>query len=853
VSDVNITTGLSGIGQVLSGFSSIKDRALESKAALAGMAAAIGVGWFASKVKESIDLADNLSKLGQKTGFTAEQLSLFKLNADLAGISVEQVGGAARLLSMRMVDAGDKTSEYSKLFDALGVALRDNRGELRNTGDVLSDTGKAIAAIPDAATRSAAAMTLFGRSGSELMPFFNSMEATTEIFKELGLVIEQDVLTNAEAFNDTWTVMGAIWDHVFMTAASVLLPTLLSISKSLLQTTTDTNLAEESFELMANTMKVLVSGGLVVKAVFEAIGKSIGGVAAAIVAAVSGDFRRAMSILNDSGTDIVASVEKTKTAIVGMWSDSSTTATDSIKETSEVALRVQKVLAEGSRDLAGKQVEDARKVAEERIKAEKQAADEAVKYRRSVVDYEIRANRMTLTDKITLVKSELALVSAGTDKEIELKNELMDINSAAAKESIDNIVGVTAATRTETLRQLSMELNKYQAMGDAGAAAAREIINAIHSITFTTEKDVEKQKSKWDQLKENFLTIGDVARGTATTFTTSFGDAFSDIVLEGKSLKDGLDDMWSNIAQAFVRMVGQMIAEWLLLKTLMATGLNTTFGIPGVAPSLAGAAAGAIGAGAPVIAGGGSLVSAGSAGAAPVYSTGGATAAGTAGAGAGAALPLLGVAAIAIGGAYMQRKNRAEGDRYRASLTPSQRAAYEYIIATGSEARGAWNKFLLSIGGKNSALMGVGIMGKMAPWGKSEARLSELYGGFVGRELDESGINKVTGPGVRPMPDIHMRDAANLEANARLMAEWSAGIRGTGAIPGYARGGDFMVHKPTLMMVGERGTERVTVDAAPSNRNRGGAGVVVQGPLILDDISMARFLRQIENAMSKRK
>jgi len=850
MADVNITTGLAGLSQVLSGFSSIKDKALESKAALAGMAAAIGVGWFASKVKESIDLADNLSKLGQKTGFTAEQLSLFKLNADLAGISIEQVGGASRILSMRMVDAGDKTSEYAKLFDALGVSLRDSRGELRNTGDVLSDTGKAIAAIPDAATRSAAAMTLFGRSGSELMPFFNSLEATTDIFKELGLTIEQDVLTNAEAFNDTWTVMGAIWDHVFMMAASVLLPTLLSISKSLLQTTTDTNLATESFELMADTMKVLVSGGLIVKTVFEAVGKAIGGVAAAIVAAVSGDFSHALSILNDSGTDIVASVQKTKTAIVGMWGDSAAASKDSIQGTSELSLRVQKVLAEGSRDLAGKQVEDARKAAEERIKAEKQVADEAIKYRRSVVDYEIRANRMTLADKIAVVNTELALVSAGTAEEISLKNELMDVNATAAKEAIDNIIGVTTATRAETLRQLSMELDKYQAMGDAGVAAAREVIDAMHDITFSTEKEVEKQKSEWDKLVDNFITLGDIARGTATTFTTSFGDAFSDVVLEGKSLKDGLDDIWGNIAQAFVRMVGQMIAEWLLLKALMATGLNTTFGIPSMAGNAVGAASGAAGAiagGAPVVVGGGSLVSAGSAGAAPVYSTGGATAAaGTAGGGMAAMLPALGVAAVAIGGAYMQSRSRAEGDRYRASLTPTQYAAYNSLLSMEAEFSDAWETYLTNIVGMDKRAAREVKPGDV--WGKSDGEVEDRFSTYISKRLIGKNANDTK---AAPPPDIHYRRRETLIEEAAAYEAWTKSIKGSGAIPGYARGGDFMVHRPTLMMVGERGSERVMVDAMPGNRNA--ASVVVQGPLILDDISMARFMRQIEDALSKRK
>src|SRR3972149_8768222 len=85
-----------------------------------GPAAAAGLGIL---VKQSIDAADQLSKLSQKTGVSVETLSTFKHAAGLAGVSVEELAGALARLAKSSAAAADGTGAQAQAFQQLGISV----------------------------------------------------------------------------------------------------------------------------------------------------------------------------------------------------------------------------------------------------------------------------------------------------------------------------------------------------------------------------------------------------------------------------------------------------------------------------------------------------------------------------------------------------------------------------------------------------------------------------------------------------------------------------------------------------------------------------------------------------------
>jgi hypothetical protein len=70
-----------------------------------------------------------------------------------------------------MADAAQNTKgTAASAFAALGISVTDASGHLRDADDVFTDIADRFARIHDGATKTAIAMTLFGKSGRATHP-----------------------------------------------------------------------------------------------------------------------------------------------------------------------------------------------------------------------------------------------------------------------------------------------------------------------------------------------------------------------------------------------------------------------------------------------------------------------------------------------------------------------------------------------------------------------------------------------------------------------------------------------------------------------------------------------------------
>lgn len=222
--------------------------------------------------KRSIDLADDMSKLAQKTGTTTEDISALAHAANLAGISQEDLGTGLAKLAKKMSDAAGGSKEAAAFFNTLGISVKGSDGALKSTDKVLGEIANKFSGFADGAGKTALAMEGLGKSGASWIPLLNGgSKAIEEMRREaeaLGLVISTETGRNAEEFNDNLTRLGSAVTGVGNRIATALLPSLVEISKILVDLVKVTDLVNIAAKAVILVVDVLTE---VFKALFTAV------------------------------------------------------------------------------------------------------------------------------------------------------------------------------------------------------------------------------------------------------------------------------------------------------------------------------------------------------------------------------------------------------------------------------------------------------------------------------------------------------------------------------------------------------------------------------------------------------
>lgn len=224
-------TGLKTARSSLASFGKLA--ATSFKAAAAG--ATVAGAALAVAVKGAIDHADALSKAAQKIGVATDALSRLEWAAKLSDVTLEQLTAGLGRLSKSMLDvANGSKGPAAEAFAALGISVTDASGQLRSADDVFADIADRFARLEDGSTKTALAISVFGRAGAELIPMLNSgRDGLAQMAAEsdrLGLTISSKTGKAAEEFNDTLTRISAIMDGVVRKIMEAALPSLQALA-----------------------------------------------------------------------------------------------------------------------------------------------------------------------------------------------------------------------------------------------------------------------------------------------------------------------------------------------------------------------------------------------------------------------------------------------------------------------------------------------------------------------------------------------------------------------------------------------------------------------------------------------
>lgn len=218
------------LGKVAGELDNVSDKAEAAATATKGIsiaagAAAIAIGSMAVKAGLA---ADDLNTLSNQSGFGTETIQEWQYAADRIDVSVDSIIGAARKMKKNMEST---STDVQAAWLQLGVSIKDSNGNFRDAEAVFNDVTMALSRIPNETERDILSMQIFGKSADDLAGIIDdggaALRQMGEEAKNSGLILSQEALDGANAFNDGIDELKAKASAAFMEAGAALAENLL--------------------------------------------------------------------------------------------------------------------------------------------------------------------------------------------------------------------------------------------------------------------------------------------------------------------------------------------------------------------------------------------------------------------------------------------------------------------------------------------------------------------------------------------------------------------------------------------------------------------------------------------------
>ena len=198
-----------------------------------------GGGLFAL-AKSTADAGEEVDNAAKRAGVGIKTWQEYAHVASLVGVSNEEMQKSLQVVQNRAIKAfqGDKSAIAQ--FQALGIAVKNAKGEVRNADNLLMDLADKVQAL-HAAGESGKAMNLvqevMGKDGIKLLPML--AKGSEEIRKmrgeahDLGLVLDEADIAASGKFNDELNTVKNTIRGLGLTIGKEFLPVVTEITQAL--------------------------------------------------------------------------------------------------------------------------------------------------------------------------------------------------------------------------------------------------------------------------------------------------------------------------------------------------------------------------------------------------------------------------------------------------------------------------------------------------------------------------------------------------------------------------------------------------------------------------------------------
>lgn len=546
---------------------------------IGAVAAVAALGALSLAVGKAIDNADEIRDLSIRLGTSTETLSAFGYAASQTGTDLDTLGRGMKILAKNAADALKPTSEQARIFDALKISVLDANLKLKDQSVLIPEIANAFKGMEDGTTKTALALALFGKSGTDMIEFLNQGADGLADFEDkarsLGVVIDSETAAAADEFNDIVGDLKAIVSGGALTIAKELLPALKEGATDLKRLANEGELASNIASILNTVVKAgvgtfdvynlavarasiqlegfmgVMEGAKEVQSNFGSFGLSDGSV------------MEGMKKITDAATKENKALQelearfRNRDRFAGVTATVDSTATESSNVDRGKLNNALAGIGSGSKKSGGKS--DAEKEAD-KLKAAYDRMNESlteqiglfgVTGEAAKLRYDLEYGELS---KLTNAEKESLIVKAEKLDQMNLEKELQDAAAKASEEEYKRITDGIKAT-DEFIDQLKFEL-ELMGMTNLERAKAIELRHLDANAT-------DEQRQAVADLIEAQKSAADAAEGMDVLRDSTQG-LFEDLMSGAKSGKEAFGDFVDSVLAGISRLVAQKLTEQLL-------------------------------------------------------------------------------------------------------------------------------------------------------------------------------------------------------------------------------------------------------------------------------------------------
>lgn len=222
----NVGHAVGGVGSAV-GASSAKLMGLGATLGITGAALGVFINGYA-------DATGLIGDTAERTGISRERFQELGFAAKLTGSSSEVLAGALQKMNINVGAATKGSKELKEMFSGLGINIRDAGGKLKSTDQLFDTFVDRISKIKDPTLQAQAAVKVFGKSATELLPLIKGGGAGIKDMaaeaRRLGIVLSDDAVRDGEVFGDILDTLKAAVGGVGSIIGTALVPELSKMS-----------------------------------------------------------------------------------------------------------------------------------------------------------------------------------------------------------------------------------------------------------------------------------------------------------------------------------------------------------------------------------------------------------------------------------------------------------------------------------------------------------------------------------------------------------------------------------------------------------------------------------------------
>lgn len=220
----------------------------------ARIAPAIGGAAILASVKNFTDQMDQIGKKADQIGITTDSLQELRAAAVSAGVSSEKLDSSMERFAKRIGEAAMGTGAAKKVLEEMNIEAADlQEMGLDRSLNLIADR---MSKISDPTERAAKAAALFGREGVAMVNMLRNGSSGLDAFRkraqEAGVVIDEDLIRNAEEAQDRLDFAATVIRAQLATALSDLIPLLVGGAEGFAKLVKNTVAAYEAISEFVN-------------------------------------------------------------------------------------------------------------------------------------------------------------------------------------------------------------------------------------------------------------------------------------------------------------------------------------------------------------------------------------------------------------------------------------------------------------------------------------------------------------------------------------------------------------------------------------------------------------------------